>query len=62
MGGDFPGDKFIGEWTGLVEIKEGGAYTFASTSDDGCAPISFLFYTTYHFSKYLMIARTIWLA
>ena len=31
----FPGDHFIGEWTGVVVIKQGGSYTFASSSDDG---------------------------
>ena len=31
----FPADNFIGEWTGLVEISQGGSYTFSSTSDDG---------------------------
>ena len=31
----FPGDHFIGQWTGLVVIEEGGSYTFSSTSDDG---------------------------
>jgi hypothetical protein len=39
MGDDFPGDKVIGEWTGLVVIKDGGPYTFATTSDDGCVQI-----------------------
>ena len=31
----FPEDHFIGEWTGVVVIKQGGSYTFASSSDDG---------------------------
>ena len=35
MAPGFPGDHFIGEWTGLVVIREGGSYTFASSSDDG---------------------------
>ncbi|KAJ1478722.1 hypothetical protein T484DRAFT_2926567 [Baffinella frigidus] len=35
MGSEFPIDKFIGELTGLVLIKQGGEYTFASSSDDG---------------------------
>ena len=33
----FTNDKFVGVWTGLVYITEGGSYTFASSSNDGSA-------------------------